>query len=130
MMLKQNFIVVFIPFLDLGESCSEAGDLDYIDRGECRGNLTRCKAPYIVVQNNRECRIGEFQTTDVILIVVLPCILISTKLFFQQMHILLKHKMLQFIFKISFLIWLLHVSVSSDHHQGAYGRTLLKLLSL
>ena len=46
------------------------------------------------------------------LIVVLLCILISTKLFFQQMHLLLKHKMLQFIFKISFLIWLLHVSVS------------------
>ena len=33
----------------------------------------------------------------------------STKLFFQQMHLLLKHKMLQFIFKISFPIWLLHV---------------------
>ena len=55
-----------------------------------------------------------------ILIVVLPCILISTKLFYQQMHLLLKHKMLQFIFKISFLIWLLHVSVPSDNHQGAY----------
>ena len=65
-----------------------------------------------------------------ILIVALPCILISTKLFFQQMHLLLKHKMLQFIFKISFLIWLLHVSVSSDHHQGAYDGTLLKLQSL
>ena len=55
---------------------------------------------------------------------------ICTKLFFQQMHLLLKHKILQFIFKISFLIWLLHVSVSSDHHQGAYDGTLLKLLSL
>ena len=64
------------------------------------------------------------------LIVVLPCILVSTKLFCQQIHSLLKHKMLQFIFKISFLIWLLHVSVSSDHHQGAYGGTLLKLQSL
>ena len=42
-----------------------------------------------------------------------------TKLFCQQMHFLLKHKMLQFTFKISFLIWLLHVSVLSDHHQGA-----------
>ena len=67
---------------------------------------------------------------NITLIVVLPCILISTKLFFQQMYLLLKHKMLQFIFKISFPIWLLHVSVSSDHHQGAYGGTLLKLLSL
>ena len=66
----------------------------------------------------------------VTLIVVLPCILISTKLFCQQMHLLLKHKMLQFIFKISFLIWLLHVSGSSDHHQGAYNGTLLKLVSL
>ena len=36
-----------------------------------------------------------------VLIVVLPCILISTKLFCQQMHFLLKHKMLQFVFKIS-----------------------------
>ena len=43
---------------------------------------------------------------------------ISTKLFYQQMHLLLKHKMLQFIFKIYFLLWLLHVSVPSDHHQG------------
>ena len=38
--------------------------------------------------------------------------------------------MLQFIFKISFLIWLRHVSVSSDHHQGAYDGSLLKLQSL
>jgi hypothetical protein len=34
-----------------------------------------------------------------ILIVVLPRILISIKLFFQQMHYLLKYKMLQFVFK-------------------------------
>ena len=53
-----------------------------------------------------------------------------TKLFYQQMHLLLKHKMLQFIFKISFLLWLLHVSVPSDHHQGAYDGTLPKLVSL
>ena len=66
----------------------------------------------------------------VTLIVVLPCILISTKLFYQQMRLLLKHKMLQFIFKISFLIWLLHVSVPSDHHQGAYDGTLPKLVPL
>ena len=64
------------------------------------------------------------------LIAVLPCILISTKLFYQQMHFLLKHKMLQFVLKISFLIWLLHVSVPSDHHQGAYDGTSLKLQSL
>ena len=54
----------------------------------------------------------------------------STKLFCQQMHLLLKHKMLQFIFKISFLIWLLHVSVPSDHHHGAYDGTLPQLVSL
>ena len=52
------------------------------------------------------------------------------KTILPQMHLLLKRKMLQFIFKISFLIWLLHVSVSSDHHQGAYDGTLLKLVSL
>ena len=46
------------------------------------------------------------------------------------MHLLLKHTMLQFIFEISFLIWLLHVSVPSDHHQGAYDGTLSKLVSL
>ena len=68
--------------------------------------------------------------TRIILIVVLPCILISTKLFCQQMHLLLKHKMLQLIFKISFLIWLLHVSVPLDHHQGAHDGTLPKLVSL
>ena len=39
----------------------------------------------------------------IFLSVVLPCILISTKLFCQQMRLLLKHKMLQFIFKIFFL---------------------------
>ena len=54
----------------------------------------------------------------------------SHGIFCQQMHLLLKHKMLQFVFKISFLIWLLHVSVSSDHHQGAYDGTLPKLVSL
>jgi hypothetical protein len=67
MILKQNFIVVFIPTLDLGESCSEPGDLDYITKAECRGNLIRCKAPYVITVNNRECRIGEVQTTDVII---------------------------------------------------------------
>jgi hypothetical protein len=40
-------------------------------------------------------------TNYVILIVVLPCILIISKLFCQQMHSLLKHKMLQLTFKIS-----------------------------
>jgi hypothetical protein len=37
-----------------------------------------------------------------VLIVVLPCILVSSKLFCQQMHSLLKHKMLQLTLKISF----------------------------
>jgi len=32
--------------------------LDYIVRAECRGGLIRCKAPYIITQNNRECKIG------------------------------------------------------------------------
>ena len=65
-----------------------------------------------------------------ILIVVLPCILISTKLFCQQMYLLLKHKMLQFIFKISFLIWLLHVSVPSDHHHCHCTATILTVLTM
>ena len=55
---------------------------------------------------------------------------VLTKLFYQQMHLLLKHKMLQFIFKMSFLLRLLHVSVPSDHHQGAYDGTLPQLVSL
>jgi hypothetical protein len=62
----------------------------------------------------------------VVLIVVLPCILISMKLSCQQMHYLLKPKMLQFVFKC-FFTQLLHVSVLLDHHRGAYIRTLLKL---
>jgi hypothetical protein len=37
------------------------------------------------------------------------------------MHFLLKYKMLQLKFKIS-LCGLLHVSVHSDHHQGAVRR--------
>jgi hypothetical protein len=37
----------------------------------------------------------------IVLIVVLPCILISSKLFCQQIHSLLKHKMLQLTLKIS-----------------------------
>jgi hypothetical protein len=36
------------------------------------------------------------------LIVVLPCILISSNFLGQQVHSLLKHKMLQFTLKISF----------------------------
>jgi hypothetical protein len=47
------------------------------------------------------------------------------KLFCQQMHYLLKHKILQFVFKY---LWLLHVSVPLDHHQGAYIGTLLKFV--
>jgi hypothetical protein len=38
---------------------------------------------------------------ELVLIVVLPCILISSKLVCQQMHSLLKHKMLQLTLKIS-----------------------------
>jgi hypothetical protein len=64
-----------------------------------------------------------------ILIVVLPCILISKKLSFQQRHYLLKHKMLQFLFEC-FFTQLLHVSVPLDHHQGAHITALLKLQSL
>jgi hypothetical protein len=63
------------------------------------------------------------------LVVVLPCILISSKLFYQQMHSLLKHKCYNLHLKCLF-IWLLHVSVHSDRHQGAYDGTLLKLQSL
>jgi hypothetical protein len=48
-------------FTDLGERCTETGGIDYIEEAECRGNILRCKAPYIITQNNRECRIGEFQ---------------------------------------------------------------------
>jgi hypothetical protein len=51
---------------------------------------------------------------------------IFTKLLCQQMHSLLKYKMLHLHLKCLF-IWLLHVSFRSDHHQGAYDRTLLKL---
>jgi hypothetical protein len=65
-----------------------------------------------------------------VLIVVLPCILISIKLSFQRMHYLLKHKILQFVFKCLFYTQPLHVSVPLDHLQGAYIRTLLKLLKL
>jgi hypothetical protein len=48
-----------ITFIDLGESCSEPGDIDYIDEAECRGKILRCKAPYVITENNRMCRIGE-----------------------------------------------------------------------
>jgi hypothetical protein len=43
----------------------------------------------------------EVKYTYRVLIVVSPCILISSKLFCQQRHSLLKHKMLQFTLKIS-----------------------------
>jgi hypothetical protein len=69
------------------------------------------------------------KTNFIVLIVVPPCILISIKLSFQQMHYLLKHKMLQVVFKC-FFTQLLHVSVPLDHLQGAHIRTLLKLVSL
>jgi hypothetical protein len=41
------------------------------------------------------------QNKKCFLVVVLPCILISSKLFCQQMHSLLKHKMLQLTLKVS-----------------------------
>jgi hypothetical protein len=44
------------------------------------------------------------------------------------MHCLLKHKILQFVFKC--FTYPLHVSVPLDHLQGAHIRTLLKLLKL
>jgi hypothetical protein len=62
--LKHNFIAFYIPFLDLGEFCFNASD--YIPQAECRDNLFRCRAPYVIVQSNRECRIGEVQTTDIV----------------------------------------------------------------
>jgi len=43
---------------DLGEHCSEEDDLGYIPRAECRDSLIRCTAPYIITENNRECKIG------------------------------------------------------------------------
>jgi hypothetical protein len=43
-------------------------------------------------------------SSNLFLIVVLPCILISSKLFCQQMHSLLEHKMLQFTVKMSLYI--------------------------
>jgi hypothetical protein len=51
------------------------------------------------------------------------------KIIFQQMNYLLKHKMLQFLFKY-FFTHLVDVSVPFDRHQGANTRTLLKLQSL
>jgi hypothetical protein len=71
---------------------------------------------------------GSMIKRSIILIVVPPCILISTNYFFQRMHRLLKHKILQFVFKC--YTWPLHVSVPLDHLQGAHIRTLLKLLKL
>jgi hypothetical protein len=66
-----------------------------------------------------------------ILIVVLPCILISMNFFVQQMHYLLKQKILQFVFKC------LNVHFSAPSCFGPPGpslgsiiRTLLKLLKL
>jgi hypothetical protein len=51
---------------------------------------------------------------------------LSIKSSFQEMHYLLKHKMLQFVFKC-FFTQPLHVSVPLDHLHGAHIRTLLKL---
>jgi hypothetical protein len=51
------------------------------------------------------------------------------KLSFQQMHYLLKHKMIQFVFKC-FFAQPLHVSVPLDRLQGGHIRSVLKLLKL
>jgi hypothetical protein len=64
--LKHNCIAFYIPFLDLGEFCYTASGLNHIAEAECRDNLFRCKAPYVIAQNNRECRIGEVKTTDIV----------------------------------------------------------------
>jgi hypothetical protein len=53
---------------------------------------------------------------------VIPCgqtDMMNSKFFRQQMHSLLKYKTIQLTLKIS-LCRLLHISVRSDHHQGAY----------
>ena len=89
-------------------------------------NLHVCTKNYILCSFSHVLETVMFVVEDA----VLETYMSRTKLFYQKMHFLLKHKMLQFIFKISFLIWLLHVSVPSDHHQGAYNGTLLKLQSL
>lgn len=49
---------------DLGEHCSEEGNFSYISNAECRDNLIRCKAPYIITENNRECKIGRLFGTQ------------------------------------------------------------------
>jgi hypothetical protein len=54
-----------------------------------------------------------------LLIVVLPCILLNIKLFFQQMQYSLKHKMLRFLFKC-FFTQLLNISAPLDHLHGAH----------
>jgi hypothetical protein len=57
----------------------------------CMLFLPDWKMPYMV-----DCVENSFFA---ILIVVPPCILISTNYFLQRMHCLLKHKILQFVFK-------------------------------
>jgi len=43
---------------DLGEFCSKADNVSYIQNAECRDSLIRCKAPNIIAVNNRECKFG------------------------------------------------------------------------
>jgi hypothetical protein len=58
------------------------------------------KAYFLLPRTNQD-RQCTYNIILKILVVVLQCILISSKLFWQQMHSLLKHKMLQLTLKIS-----------------------------
>ena len=69
--------------------------------------------------------VGEDISTPrgLILFIVVPCLfLITFKFLSPKKHSLLKYRMLQLTFKLS-PCGLLHVSVRSDHHQGAYAET-------
>jgi hypothetical protein len=70
-------------------------------RVRCR-NCVRCNI--LIFYENCSLKhsfVVAFPTVLIVLIVVLPCIVISSKLFCQQMHSLLKRKMLQLTLKIS-----------------------------
>ena len=58
------------------------------------------------------------------LIVVFPCIFDNYRVFDQQMHFLLDHKILQCLFKIHFLSLLLHVIFYDLIKSAFVGRTL------
>ena len=65
--------------------------------------------------------------TSIILIVTLPCILISTKFFLPTNALFIKNVKCYSLYLKYLFIWLLHVLVPLDHHQGACSGTLLKL---